>query len=76
MTPREISRLLRVGIDKVMGWIHAGVLQAVNVGRLGRPRYVILPEHLEAFVRGRSASPPPRAPRRRRLMELVDYYPD
>jgi excisionase family DNA binding protein len=75
LTPKEVSRLLRVGQEKVRNWIKVGALNAVDVGHLGRPRYVVLPEHLEAFVKARSAAPPPRAPRRRK-QKLVTFYPD
>jgi excisionase family DNA binding protein len=78
LTPREVARLLRVSPDRVRRWIERGELAAVNVSdvRGGRPRYVVLPEHLDGFVRGRSAAAPPKAPRRRRRPGLIDYYPD
>jgi excisionase family DNA binding protein len=79
MTPREVARLLRVSKDRVRAWIEAGELAAVNVSptRCGRPRYVVLPEHLAAWERSRRVSPPPRpAPRRRRQPTITDYYPD
>jgi excisionase family DNA binding protein len=79
MTPRELTRLLRVSLRKVLGWIHGGQLGAVNVGDSRRPRFIVLPSHLEQFERGRRAvptAPRPAARRRRRPADLVDFYPD
>ena len=78
-TTREVAKLLRVSPDRVRGWIMRGELIAVNTApiRCGKPRYVILPHHLDEFVRSRQAAAP-AAPvrRRRRQAALVDYYPD
>jgi excisionase family DNA binding protein len=81
LTPNEVARLLRVGPDRVRAWIARGELQAINTAttRCGRPRYVILPGHLEEFVRSRRAGPPPKPQRRRRGRRpagWVDYLPD
>jgi hypothetical protein len=78
-TPSELARLLRVSPDRVRSWIVAGELGAIDTARrrCGRPRYVILPEHLAEFVRRRNATPPRAAPRRRRRQRgAIDYYPD
>jgi hypothetical protein len=78
-TPNEVARLLRVAPDQVRAWIKTGLLGAIDTSRhrCGRPRYVILPEHLREFVESRKVSPPqPKAPRRPRRPEFVDYYPD
>jgi hypothetical protein len=76
-TPRELARLLRVSPDRVRGWIMAGELQALDTSRhrCGRPRYVVLPQHLAEFVRRRQAGPAPAPPRRRKRTQEVDYYP-
>jgi excisionase family DNA binding protein len=78
MTPNELAKLLRVSADKVRHWIITGELLAVNVAgtRCGRPRYVVLPHHLEQWERSRQAAPPPKPPRRKRRPVLVDYFPD
>ena len=79
MTPRETARYLRVGIDRVRGWISCGELTALDVSdrRTGPRRYVVLPEHLEAFARRRAAvTTPAPTPRRKRRTAAVDYYPD
>jgi hypothetical protein len=77
MTTRELSRFLRVGRDRVRRWIASGQLQAVNLADYpsARAKYVVLPEHLAAFLKGRSAAPPPKAPRRRRRLEIHDFFP-
>jgi Helix-turn-helix domain len=79
MTPAEVSRLLRVSPDRVRAWIVAGELGAIDTARVrcGRPRYVILPQHLVEFARRRAAAAPrPATRRRRRRPEVIDYYPD
>jgi hypothetical protein len=78
MTTRELSRSLRVGRDRIRRWIASGQLQAVNLADYpsARPKYVVLPEYLAAFLKRRSASPPPKAPRRkRRPADYIDFFP-
>jgi excisionase family DNA binding protein len=78
-TPREVAKILRVSPDRVRTMIQAGELGAVNLARhrCGRPRYVVLPCHLEEFVRARRVEPPARpASRRKGQAELVDYLED
>jgi excisionase family DNA binding protein len=77
-TPRELAQLLRVGPDRIRAMIAAGELGALDMARqrCGRPRYIILPTHLDQFLRRRSAGPAPRPPRRRKRSDVVDYYPD
>jgi excisionase family DNA binding protein len=77
-TIREVARLLRVGTDRVRGWIRSGELEAINTAatRCGKPRYVVLPSHLAEFEKRRRVQPPPKpAPRRKRTTK-IDYYPD
>jgi excisionase family DNA binding protein len=79
LTVAEVAARLRVGEDKVRAWIRRGELAAVNVAAAlcGRPQLRVLPEALAAFERQRSASPPPKSPRRRRqTAQVIDYYPD
>jgi hypothetical protein len=68
-----------VGEDKVRAWIRSGELVAINTATslCGKPRFVITPEALERFERGRQvvARPKPTT-RRRRQTGQVDYYPD
>jgi hypothetical protein len=78
-TVRDIARRYRVGEDKVRNWIKRGELSAIDTAdkRRARPRYVILPEALVTFERGRQAATPrvPK-PKRTKRVELVDFYPD
>jgi hypothetical protein len=80
-TPAEVGRFLRVNGDRVRDWIRRGEMGALNLAprRCGRPRYIILPEHLAEFVRRHRAATPAAksAPRRRRpAVGQVDYFPD
>jgi excisionase family DNA binding protein len=76
-TPNELAKLLRISPDRIRAWIAAGQLGAVNVAetRSGKPRFVVLPQHLEEFERRRRVAPPVKPPRRRKRIQLVDYYP-
>lgn len=77
---RELAAHLRVSPNKVLRWIKNGSLKAVNTSqtRCGRPRYVILPHHLDEFVAANLAAAADKpAPRRRRLpVGAVDYFPE
>lgn len=77
MTVREVARHYRVGEDKVRRWISRGELPAINTAAAlcGRPRWVIMPEGLSAFEKGRRGGPVPKAQRRRRP-QVIDFYPD
>ena len=77
-TTAEIARRYRVGEDKVRAWIKAGELEAINTSAVicGKPRYVVTPEALERFERGRAATPTQKAQRRKRGGAIKDYYPD
>jgi excisionase family DNA binding protein len=78
LTVAEVARRYRVSRDKVRNWIKTGGLGAVNTAEAlcGRPRFVVLPEHLAAFEQRRAAAAPPRPPKQRRRIAKVDYYPD
>lgn len=79
-TPAEVARYLRVNGDRVRGWIKTGELKAINTAKhlCGRPRYIVLPEHLAEFVGRRQAATPAAkpAPRRRRPPDEIDFFPD
>jgi excisionase family DNA binding protein len=79
LTPREVARLLRVSPDRVRSWIASGELGAIDTAtaRCGKPRFVVLPQHLDDFERHRRVSPPPKPIRRRRRQPgTIDFYPD
>ena len=78
-TPNELAKVLRVSPDKVRSWIKSGQLGAIDTSptRCGKPRYVVLPHHLEEFEQRRQAITPAKVvPRRRRPAGMKDYYPD
>jgi hypothetical protein len=76
-TVADLAARYRVSPDRVRGWIARGELLAVNRRdvRCGRPSWVILPEALAAFERGRQSATPPKQKRRKRS-HAIDYYPD
>ena len=78
LTVRDVARRYRVSPDKVRAWIRRGELAAINTASIlcGKPRFVIAPEALEHFERGRQAALPPKSPRRRKRRVVTDYYPD
>jgi excisionase family DNA binding protein len=57
-TTREIAARYRVSEDRVRRWIARGELRAINRrdSRAGRPSWVIPPEALAEFERGRQAA--------------------
>jgi hypothetical protein len=78
-TVNDLALRYRVGPDKVRNWIKRGELAALNTAdtRCRRPRFVVTPEALEHFERGRQASTALKpAPRRKRKAAMVDFYPD
>ena len=78
LSPPALARILAVKPSKVLGWIDTGELRAVNIAenRTGRPRWKILPEHLNEFLAGRSNedAPSPRPRRRQRQTGKRVYY--
>jgi hypothetical protein len=76
LTVKDAAALFRVSPDKVRFWIKSGELLAINTAGVGsKARYVILPDSLERFGRGRAAADPPPPPRRRRRAR-VDHFAD
>lgn len=78
LTVREIAARYRVGISRVIGWIKRRELRALNRRdtRSGRPSWVIPPEALAEFERGRQVETPPKPARRQKRIHLVDFFPD
>jgi hypothetical protein len=78
VTPRELSRRWRCSHDRIREWIRAGVLKAINLAptNCGRPRFVVLPEHLAEFEAKRQAAPATTPRRKSRNVSEVDYFPD
>jgi excisionase family DNA binding protein len=74
LTPRQVARHLRIGRDRVRTMIQSGELGAVNHGTAERPRFTVLPQHIDAYVEARAVKPP--GPKRRRKAAGPDFYPD
>jgi helix-turn-helix protein len=67
-TPPRLAKRYGVSVDKVIRWILAGELAAMNLATTttGRPRYKITQESVEAFEARRTVlSPPPRSRRKK-----------
>ena len=79
-TPREVATRYGVNQSKVLGWIRAGQLRAVNVANNpngARPRWRISPEAITDFELIRSAvakSPTVRRRRQRLPAGFVERY--
>lgn len=77
LTTGQAAELLSVDAGKVLDWIHAGELTAVNVAtvRGGRPRWRIRPDALEQFLlRRQSQSAPTSRRRSRKPAEVTQFY--
>ena len=67
LSPPKIAERLGIDQHKVLAWIRAGELRAVNVGDgARRPRYRVAESDLATFLAGRSAGPEPKISRVRR----------
>ncbi len=71
ITPNQLAKTLGVKPDKVLAWIHAGQLVAVNVAENPngqRPRWRIDPDEVARFLKSRQNKPaePTTTVRRRR----------
>jgi hypothetical protein len=69
LTPPELARRWRVKPEKIVGFIRAGLLKAADLSSPGssRPRYRIDAASIAAFEAARSASPPSKGVRRKRM---------
>src|SRR5262245_38632937 len=78
LTVADLAARLRVSPDKVRAWLRSGELVGVNTtaSLCGRPRFVITPDALGAFLARRSAATARPARRKRKRTGEVDYYPD
>ncbi len=66
MTPPQVAKKLGVRPSRVLTWIKAGQLKASNLATGNRPRYRVMAEDLEAFLRSREPQPKPPKTRRSR----------
>jgi hypothetical protein len=72
LKPPAIAKLLGVQAGKVLAWIAASELVAVDLSerRAKRPRWRVSPADLEAFLERRKSQPTPK-PRSRRRSPVV-----
>jgi hypothetical protein len=78
-TVEDLARRWRMGPDRIRGLIRRGELRAISTARTksGRPRYVVLPEHLAEYERRLEVGAPPKpAPRRKPLKYKIDFVGD
>ena len=77
-TVKDLSVRYSVTEETVRGWIRAGEIIAVNVGRKPtgkKPRWRITQEALDAFEITRTPTPPlPRAQRRKGHGAIIEFY--
>jgi excisionase family DNA binding protein len=77
-TVQDLTNRYNVTVHTVLGWIRSGELRAVNVGRrpgARKPRWRITEDALAAFELSRTPTPPPpRAQRRKRALEIIEFY--
>jgi len=69
LTPPEVAKLWGISSDKVLSWIKAGELRAIDAStrRGGRPRYLIGVDDIAQFEADRAVKPrEPRPVKRRR----------
>jgi excisionase family DNA binding protein len=77
LTPPQLAKRYGVSPDKVLTWIRAGELRAVNVAsRPGeRPRWLIDETDVAAFEARRAAQATARVPRRsRRAEQVIEFF--
>lgn len=75
-TPPQIAQRYGIKPDKVIAWIKAGELRAINVAEraTGRPRYRIALADLLAFEERRTARPPVKPLRHQHKTAGVTQY--
>lgn len=75
-TPPQLAERWGVGHEKILGWIHSGELQALNLATrpTGQPRWAIPLASVERFEASRSTSPPPKPAKRRAVVATKDYF--
>lgn len=77
-TVEDIATRYCVTIHTVLGWIKTGELKSINVGRshgAKKPRWRITEQALVEFEALRTPAPPlPRAARRKRVADVVEFY--
>ncbi|MGA2069167.1 MAG: helix-turn-helix domain-containing protein [Thermoguttaceae bacterium] len=77
-TPPQLARRYGVDVHKIIRWIEAGELRAVNLATTtsGRPRWAIDEADILVFEQRRQAQPQVPIPRRRRRLPagMIEYF--
>jgi hypothetical protein len=80
LTPPQVAERMGVKPSKVIGWIRAGELEAINAASsmAKQPRFRISLKALEQFEKNRTVSPPPKQQRTKHLREkpsdFIEYF--
>jgi excisionase family DNA binding protein len=71
-TTREAAKFFRVSPGKLVAWVRAGKIRALNLGTKQRPRFVFEPSAIKAFADAQAVLP---APKRRRRDDPAESGP-
>ena len=77
LSPPQLAAQWGIDVAKVLTWIKAGELRAINAAttRTGRPRYLIDQADIATFEAGRAVQPPaPRIRRRRVDPNVIQFF--
>ena len=78
LTPPQVAKRFGIAPEKVLAWINAGELRAINVAlRIGgRPRYRVDPADLAVFMANRTVGKPSPSPRQNRksLTNVIEFF--
>ncbi len=76
LSPRQVAANYGVAHDKVLRWIKAGELKAIDVSTKvgGRPQFKIAPSDLKAFEQARAVVPPAKPTRQRKRNPSVKQF--
>ena len=77
LSPPQLAAAWGIDVAKVLTWIKAGELRAINAAtdRNGRARYLIDQADISIFELSRAVQPPtPRIRRRRKDPSVIEFF--
>ena len=77
LTPPKVAEIMGVNACRVIGWILAGELDAINLNAMDqskRPRYRVTPEALEQFQSKLSVNKPSAKAKKNRPCTATKYF--
>jgi hypothetical protein len=77
LTPPELAKQWGIDPAKILAWIRAGELRAIDgaTQRGGRPRFLIDEADIAAFEAARAVQPPvARVRRRRGKSQVIEFF--